>query len=175
MSVGRYTYGTTGIHFINYGNENVSYTIGSFTSIGAYVKFYLSNGIGHDISFISTYPFGNINQETFPNVNNQSKNTSGDIVIGNDVWIGENVTIMSGITIGNGVVIAANSTVVKNIPDYALVGGNPATIIRYRFSSEQIEKLLKISWWDWEVERINKNIHLICSNNIEEFISSVEL
>jgi virginiamycin A acetyltransferase len=72
--------------------------------------------------------------------------TKGNVIIGNDVWIGSNVTIMSGVTIGDGAVIANNSHVVKNVEPYTLVGGNPAKLIKYRFSKEQIEKLLKIKW-----------------------------
>ena len=64
-----------------------------------------------------------------------------DVIIGNDVWIGSNVTIMSGVTIGDGVVIANNSHVVKNVEPYSLVGGNPAKLIKYRFSQEQIKNL----------------------------------
>ena len=65
--------------------------VGKFCSIARNFKVFLSNGIGHDITFVSTYPFGNIYQDVFPNVNNLSKNTNGNVTIGNDVWIGENV------------------------------------------------------------------------------------
>lgn len=77
---------------------------------------------------------------------------------------------MSGIKIGNGAVIAANSHVVKDVPAYSIVGGNPAKVIKYRFSQEQIEKLEKIQWWNWEDQKIKENVDLLCSNNIDEFI-----
>jgi serine acetyltransferase len=77
---------------------------------------------------------------------------------------------MSGITIGDGAVIAANSHVVKNVEPYSIVGGNPAKFIKYRFSPEQIEKLLEIKWWNWEDEKINKYTPLLCNTDIDEFI-----
>jgi virginiamycin A acetyltransferase len=80
---------------------------------------------------------------------------------------------MSGITIGDGVVIANNSHVVKNVESYSLVGGNPAKLIKYRFTQEQINKLLEIKWWNWDDEKINEHLLLMCSTNIDDFINSV--
>lgn len=70
-------------------------------------------------------------------------------VIRNDVWIGQNVTLSMGIEIGNGAVVAANSVVTKSVPDYAIVGGNPARIIKYRFTDAQIEELQQLQWWNY--------------------------
>jgi len=98
--------------------------------------------------------------------------TKGDVIIGNDVWIGSNVKIMSGITIGDGAVISNSSHVVKNVEPYSLVGGNPAKLIKYRFTSEQISKLLEIKWWDWDDEKINSFVPLLCNESIDEFIKS---
>jgi acyl-[acyl carrier protein]--UDP-N-acetylglucosamine O-acyltransferase len=81
---------------------------------------------------------------------------------------------MSGIKIGDGAVIAANSHVVKDIEPYALVGGNPAKHIKYRFTKEQIDKLLNIKWWYWDDEKINKFVPLLCNDNIDDFIQTVE-
>jgi len=170
MSFGKYTYGNPNIM---YKNDNVKLVVGNFSSIAANVTIYLGNGIGHDMSFVSTYPFGYIHNNIFTNVTNNSRNTRGDVIIGNDVWIGENVRIMSGVTIGDGAVIANNSHVVKNVEPYSIVGGNPAKHIKYRFTPEQIEKLLFIKWWDWDDDKINKFIPLICSPDIDEFINSV--
>ena len=99
--------------------------------------------------------------------------TNGDVDIGNDVWIGEHVTIMSGVTIGDGAVIATNSHVVKNVAPYSIVGGNPAKLIKYRFTEEQIQKLLEIKWWNWNDEKINSYLPLLCSSNIDDFINAV--
>jgi len=77
---------------------------------------------------------------------------------------------MSGVSIGDGAIIANNSHVVKNVEPYSIYGGNPAKFIKYRFTTEQIEKLLEIKWWDWEDEKINDFTPLLCSSNIDEFI-----
>ena len=79
---------------------------------------------------------------------------------------------MSGVTIGDGAVIANNSHVVKNVEPYSLVGGNPAKLIKYRFTSEQIEKLLVIKWWFWDDAKINRFTKLLCNNNIDTFIEA---
>lgn len=164
---GKYTYGNPNIHF---DNEYSNIYIGNFCSIGNNVKIYL--GGEHPTKYISTYPFGYLHTNIFNSDNNYKELfTKGSVIIGNDVWIGDNVTIMSGVTIGDGSVIANNSHVVKNIEPYTIVGGNPAKFIKYRFSTEQIEKLLKIKWWEWEDEKININTHLLCSDNIDEFIN----
>jgi carbonic anhydrase/acetyltransferase-like protein (isoleucine patch superfamily) len=77
---------------------------------------------------------------------------------------------MSGVTIGDGAIIANNSHVFKNVEPYSIVGGNPAKFIKYRFTPTQIKKLLKIKWWYWSDEKINKFTPLLCNSNIDEFI-----
>lgn len=94
----------------------------------------------------------------------------GDIIVENDVWIGATSTIMSGIKISNGAVVAGGSVVTKDVPPYAIVAGNPAKVVKYRFTEEQIEKLLKISWWNWEEQKIKENSMLLWSDDIDEFI-----
>lgn len=80
----------------------------------------------------------------------------GQVLIGNDVWIGDDVTILGGVRIGDGAVIAAGAVVVKDVPPYAIVGGNPTKIIKYRFPEEIIERLRRIAWWDWDGEKIRE-------------------
>lgn len=80
----------------------------------------------------------------------------GQVLIGNDVWIGDGVTILGGVRIGDGAVIAAGAVVVKDVPPYAIVGGNPTKIIKYRFPEETIERLRRIAWWDWDGEKIRE-------------------
>lgn len=80
--------------------------------------------------------------------------------IGNDVWIGANVLIMPGVTIGDGAVIAAGCVVTRDVPPYAIVGGVPGKVIRYRFDEKTIEALLELRWWDWPEEKIEENIEL---------------
>lgn len=170
MKVGKYTYGHTEINHISLrGGE---YKIGNFCSIASNCKIYTGRG-GHRKEFVSTYPFGAIYNNIFPN--NFSKllvEDKGNVIIENDVWIGQNVTIMPGVCIGSGSIIANNSHVIKSCEPYSIIGGNPAKIIKKRFSESQIEKLLEIEWWTWTEHRINKNLALITSNDIDKFINN---
>lgn len=100
--------------------------------------------------------------------------TKGDIVIGNDVWIGKEATILSGVTIGDGAVVGCKALVAKDVPPYTIVGGNPAKVIKKRFPNDIIEKLLKIKWWDWEDEKIEKAIPLLLSNDMVAFLDFAE-
>ena len=134
MSFGKYTYGTPNIVW---ANNNAKLVVGNFCSIASNVTIYL--GGNHRTDWVTTYPFGHIHQNKFNVFNGIGHpSTKGDVIIGNDVWIGSNVTIMSGVTIGDGVVIANNSHIVKNVESYSLTGGNPAKLIKYRFTPEQI-------------------------------------
>ncbi len=90
--------------------------------------------------------------------------------IGNDVWIGKNSTIIAGCNIGNGVIVGANSVVTHDVPDYAMVAGNPSKIIKYRYSTRQIEALNQIAWWNWSDEKIKENLGTFYYD-IEKFIS----
>jgi len=78
----------------------------------------------------------------------------GPMIIGNDVWIGANALILPGVTIGHGAIIGAGSIVTKSVPPYAIVSGNPAEIVKYRFTHEEINELLDLQWWDWPIEKL---------------------
>ncbi len=163
---GRYTYGQPNIIW---ANDNAKLKIGNFCSIGGNVNIYL--GGNHRTDWITTYPFGHIHQNIFNNFNGVGHpSTRGDVNIGNDVWIASNVTIMSGVTIGDGAIIANNSHVVKDVEPYSITGGNPARLIKYRFTQAQIDKLLEIKWWYWDDDKINKFTHLLCNINVDDFI-----
>ncbi len=166
MSYGKYTYGKPNILW---GGGDAKLQVGNFCSTASNVNIYL--GGNHRTDWVSTYPFGHIHQHIFNAFNGVGHPaTKGDVIIGNDVWIGSNVTIMSGVTIGDGAVIANNSHVVKDIDPYSIVGGNPAKLIRNRFSDVQIAKLLEIKWWGWGDEKINRYSPLLCNNDIDAFI-----
>lgn len=139
--------------------------IGKFCAIAEGVTF-IMNGANHRMDGITTYPFnifGGGWEKVTPTV--EQLPFKGDTVIGNDVWIGQNVTIMPGIKIGDGAIIAANATVTKNVEPYTIVGGNPARLIKKRFSDEMIELLLKLQWWNWDEQKIFDNLELLVSVN----------
>lgn len=142
--------------------------IGRFCSIGRS----LQTGLGCHPSegFVSTHPsfFSTAKQAGFSFVNKnlfqENKFADADqyfvVEIGNDVWIGNNVTIMDGIKIGDGAIIAAGAVVTHDVMPYAIVAGVPAKIRKYRFSEIEIEKLLSIKWWNWDMEKIKSQSHL---------------
>ncbi|MCX7342845.1 MAG: CatB-related O-acetyltransferase [Proteobacteria bacterium] len=143
--------------------------IGKFCQIATGVRF-IMNGANHAMDGISTYPFkvfGKSWGETPMDVVSK-----GDTVIGNDVWIGNNVTIMQGITIGDGAIIGTNSLVTKNVEPYTIVGGNPAKLIRKRFSDKDIDALVKLAWWDWPVDKITENLPAIVAGDIQALINN---
>ena len=96
------------------------------------------------------------------------------INIGNDVWIATDVKIMQGVTIGDGAVIAQESLVTKSVPPYAIVGGNPAKIIRYRFSPSEIEQLLELKWWDLNEGQIKEIAKYLTSRNVKKCIAQIK-
>lgn len=173
--VGDYTYYDDFENVENF-EKNVKYhfdftgdklVIGKFCMIASGVSF-IMNGANHLTDAISTYPFaifGNgwenaMEGKTYPN--------KGDIIIGNDVWIGHNATFMAGVTIGDGAIIATNSTIVKDVAPYSIVGGNPGTEIKKRFSQETIKTLLELKWWDWPIEKITANLQNLTDNKVEK-------
>ncbi|MEM9540630.1 MAG: CatB-related O-acetyltransferase [Cyanobacteria bacterium P01_E01_bin.42] len=147
--------------------------IGKFCAIASDVKF-IMNGGNHQIDGISTYPFS-IFQKGWEIAAPEAWPHKGDTRIGNDVWLGYNATIMPGVCVGDGAIVAVNSTVTKDVSPYTIVGGNPATTIRQRFSDREIEKLLKIAWWNWDIEKITTHLKIICSNDIEALLKVNEL
>ncbi len=168
-SKGKYSYGEIVVKWQDYANLS----IGKFCSIASNVTVYL--GGSHRTDWITTYPFGGINKDVFNTFDGKGHpKTNGNVTIGNDVWIADNVTIMSGVTIGDGSVIANNSHVVKDVDPYSIVGGNPAKHIRFRFSQFQIQDLLNLKWWDLSDEQVNKIVPLLCSNNVNLLIKTLE-
>lgn len=142
--LGRHTY-------VQRGSEVLSAKIGNFCSIGTNCHIGMFEHPVDNISTSSRLYLRVLGEKEFYN------DIPSPVIIGNDVWIGSNSTILGGVTIGDGVVVGAGAVVTKDVPPYAIVGGVPAQIIRYRFSEEKIQKLLNIKWWNWEDEKIIQN------------------
>ena len=140
--------------------------IGRFCAIATGVQFVM-NGGNHRTAGISTFPFpifepwrGRWDGEfDFP--------TRGDTVVGNDVWIGRDALVMPGVTIGDGAIVATRAVVTRDVPPYAIVGGNPATVLRVRFDEPTVARLLAIAWWDWAPEVITEAIPLISRADVD--------
>lgn len=146
--------------------------IGKFCALARGLKF-IMNGANHRLDGFSSYPF-----EIFGNGWDQPRlpveegsTHKGDTVIGNDVWIGYEAVIMPGVQVGDGAVIAAKSLVASNVLPYTIVGGNPAKPIRHRFEPEVIENLLEIAWWNWDIQKITRNLNKIASADIDALMN----
>lgn len=131
--------------------------IGKYVSIGAKLKIILDMSHDYNSLYQGIIPeLSSYNRWVDKNGQMMKRTVEkGQVLIGNDVWIGMDVTILGGVRIGNGAVIAAGSVVVKDVPPYVIVGGNPAKLIRYRFTKDIIGKLQRIAWWNWDSETIS--------------------
>lgn len=159
VQIGVYTYGKPRI--LSYGwSEKV--TIGKFCSIGEDVM--IIAGGEHFYNIVSTYPLKDRFKGTQLPIRRK-----GPIIIGNDVWIGTRVIILAGVKIGDGAVIGAGSVVTHDVPPYAIVAGAPARILRFRFTDDEIKKLLEIAWWDWSIEKVVENIDYFYGD-VKDFI-----
>ena len=141
--------------------------IGKFCSIACGTKFMFTSG-NHSMKSLSTYTFPIFFDEWELDAKNicDAWDNKGDTVIGNDVWIGYEAVIMSGVRIGDGAIIGTRAVVTKDVPPYTIVGGVPAKPIRKRFDDAAVQKLETLRWWDWDYERIKRNIPVIQSGDI---------
>jgi len=162
---GSHTYGPEP-KIIGLPSIGIGSTIGNFCSIAPGLQFIFRGT--HMTHWISTYPFRTMWRMDVPL--HDGRPVPDPITVGNDVWIATNVKILQGVKIGDGAVIATESFVTKDVPPYAIVGGHPAEVIRYRFSERQIATLLKIAWWNWNDDEIRKVVPLLTSDNIDKFI-----
>lgn len=178
IQVGRYvTVNGPGSSIISKSPDGL--VIGSFCSFarGLYLIDY-----NHNIESCSTYYIhrnlidaGPDDQFVWHGSAEKDVTVKGCVRIGSDVWVGSGCTILPGCNIGHGAIIAANSTVTKDVPPYAIVGGNPAKLIRFRFEKSIITRLLDIKWWDWSEESIRKNRYLFAGPLTMEKLSSIRL
>ncbi len=167
FSIGKHSYGEPKILTFD---SSTHLSIGRYCSLSDKVTILL--GGNHRLDWVTTYPFPAFN-ESWPEAAEISGHPSskGDITIGNDVWVGYGATILSGVTIGDGAVIGAMSVVSKDVAPYAVIAGNPGVETKKRFDDKRIAELLDIAWWNWPEEKVRKNISLLCSPHMEEFIA----
>lgn len=158
VSVGKYSYGPLEVH--TWGTEGERLQIGKYVSIASGVKFLL--GGNHCIDTFSTYPFK-------VKVMGEKREawTKGAIIIEDDVWIGTDAMILSGVIVGQGAVVAARSVVTRNVPPYAIVAGNPAKVVKYRFNKELVEKMMGINF-----EKVDETF---VKNNIEDLYKKMDI
>jgi acetyltransferase-like isoleucine patch superfamily enzyme len=146
VTIGRHTYGVTEFTVFN-ATPDHPVVIGSFCSVADGVQIHGESNHANDRA--STYPF-RVRLQGLA----EPAQGKGKVTIGNDVWIGSRAIILSNLEIGDGAVIGAGAIVTKDVPPYAIVAGNPARLIRYRFDPETIAALAAICWWNWPDEKI---------------------
>ena len=146
---GKYSYGELNIVSFNWKSKIY---IGNYVSIAQQVTFLID--ADHYVNHISTYPF---KAKLMPSHEKEAV-SKGDIVIDDDVWIGYGTTIMSGVHIGQGAIVAAGAVVAKDVPPYAIVGGVPATIIKYRFDDETVGKMMTLDYADLDKDLIRAHL-----------------
>jgi acetyltransferase-like isoleucine patch superfamily enzyme len=167
--IGEFSYGRPKVRFPGSGRK---LTIGRYCSIADKVEILL--GGNHRIDWATTYPFSAL-PEIWPSAPRSEAyhSSRGDVVIGHDVWLGSGAVILSGVTVGHGAVVAAHALVTKDVPPYAVVGGNPAKVIRYRFDEATVAALLDTAWWDLPRNEVASLIPLLQSDRVADLIAAV--
>ena len=176
IEVGEYTYYDDPDDPLGFARNAVLYAygperlvIGRYCAIASGVRFIMA-GANHADLGPSTFPFGIFGaswaERTMDLV--MGAPSRGDTVVGNDVWLGYQALVLPGVTIGHGAVVAAASVVASDVPPYAIVGGNPARVIRSRYEEEDVERLLRAAWWDWPVELVTEHARTIMSGTPAE-------
>jgi len=140
-------------------------TIGRFCQIANGVRF-ITASANHRYDGFTSYPFAIFDEPGAGPERPSMPRVFPDTAVGNDVWLGDGATVMPGARLGNGVIVGARSVVTGAIPDYAIVAGNPARVVRMRFPDEIIAKLNAIAWWDWPIDRIMDNEASICGTDL---------
>lgn len=149
----------------NYDFSKVKLILGKFCAIAAETRFIMTGD--HKLDAISSYPFPIFKMGWERAFQISDLPVKGDIVVGSDVWFGYSSLIKGGVTIGHGAIVAAGAVVIKDVPPYTIVGGNPAKVVKQRFDDTTIERLLQIAWWDWDIAKINRHLGLICHLDVD--------
>ncbi|MFE6970855.1 CatB-related O-acetyltransferase [Isoptericola sp. NPDC057653] len=150
----------------HYGPEKLR--IGRYCALGTGTRF-LMNGANHRMDGPSTFPFPTLGGSWADHVDLLAGLPSrGDTVVGHDVWFGHGATVLPGVRIGHGAVVGAGAVVTHDVPDYGIVGGNPARVLRTRFSERDVARLLALAWWDWPVEHVTAHVRTIMSGSVDD-------
>lgn len=166
LEIGDHSYSIPIIKF--YEHDDTKLRIGKYSPISETAIVML--GGEHPNDTVSHFPF-RIHWQMPGAIEDGNPVPSGDTVIGSDVLVYQRAFIRSGVTIGHGAIVAANAIVTRDVPPYAIVGGNPARVIRYRATEEQIAELLDIAWWDWPDDEVKAAVPLLTVNDIDAFIA----
>lgn len=161
---GKFSYGWE--HAVDLATEISPVIIGSYCSINDEARI-MGGQRTHRLDRVTTFPLSMMFND--PSIVKSDRVYKRLTTIGSDVWIGCRAVILPGIQVGDGAVVGAGAVVTRDVPPYAIVGGNPATVIRYRYSPEIINTLLKLKWWEWSHEKILARRHLF-EAGIEEFL-----
>jgi virginiamycin A acetyltransferase len=175
ITVGDYTYFADHLHGpeqfeeqnVLYNNDPdlVKLVIGKFCALAAKTRFMMTGE--HKLDAISTYPFPIFQHGWESAFDIETLPIKGDIIVGNDVWFGYDSLVRGGVQIGDGAIIAARAVVVKDVPAYSIVAGNPAKVVKMRFDDKTITRLLNIAWWNWDIEKINRHLKVICNLDVD--------
>lgn len=178
IEVGAFSYYDDGAHAADFFARNILYNfrgsgtrlvIGKFCALATGARFMLPDA-NHAMAGPSTYPFGIIGgafAEALP-LDEYPWPAKGDTLVGNDVWIGMEALVMPGVRIGHGAVVGARSVVSRDVPDYAVVAGNPARVVRMRYAAEDAARLVSLGWWDWPAERIARAVPILVKGSVAE-------
>jgi len=172
--VGEYTYyadpaDPTGFErnnvLFHYGPDKL--VIGRYTAIARDVRF-LMGAANHLMGGFSTYPFPMFGGDWMALMDQfGARSFRGDTVVGNDVWLGYQALVMPGVRIGDGTIVAARAVVAADLPPYSIAAGNPARVVRHRFTEDQIGRLLKLAWWDWPPEHVTRHLAAITGDDLD--------
>lgn len=165
VEVGRFTYGAPRLLL---WDERERIRIGGFCSIADEVTIF--GGGEHRTDWITTFPLRIALGDPLAGKDGHPA-TRGLTRIGNDVWLGYRAMVLSGVTVGDGAVVGAGAVVASDVPPYAIVAGNPARVVRYRFPQEVVARLLELRWWDWPLEKIRRHLDILCSPDVGRLLS----
>lgn len=156
-----------GLPVVKHPHEKAILNIGSYCSFAENVQIFM--GGMHHTDWVTTYLFPAY-EENCQHIHNWAL-TNGNVTIGNDVWLCANCVILSGVTIGDGAVIANGAIVTKDVPPYAIVAGNPAKLIRWRFDEATRDALQASAWWNWPEQELLNIVDKLCSEKIQDFLA----